>query len=76
MTVQSSLLGLTHHRKPNRQPKTDPEIRSIIRTEARAIGWNSSKMLRHLRDELDIACEQKRFQKLFKAEMSEGKRPA
>lgn len=70
VTVQSSLFGLTAPQKPNRQPKTDPEIRSIIRTEARSIGWNSSKMLRHLRDELDIACEQKRFQKLFKAEMS------
>ena len=70
--VQSSLFGLTAPQKPSRQSKTDPEIRSIIRVEARSIGWNSSKMLRHLRDELDIACEQKRFQKLFKAEMSEG----
>ncbi len=70
VTVQSSLFGLSAPQKPNRQPKTDAEIRSIIRTEARAIGWNSSKMLRHLRDDLDIACEQKRFQKLFKAEMS------
>jgi hypothetical protein len=68
--VQSSLFGLTAPQKPSRQPKTDPEIRSIIRTEARSIGWNSSKMLRHLRDDLDIACEQKRFQKLFKAEIS------
>jgi hypothetical protein len=72
VTVQSSLFGLTAPQKPSRQPKTDLEIRSIIRAEARSIGWNSSKMLRHLRDELDIACEQKRFQKLFKAEMSEG----
>ena len=70
VTVQSSLFGLTAPQKPNRQPKTDPEIRTIIRTEARSIGWSSSKMLRHLRDKLDIACEQKRFQKLFKAEMS------
>jgi hypothetical protein len=70
VTVQSSLSGLTAPPKPNRQLKTDPEIRSIIRTEARTIGWNSSKMLRHLRDDLDIACEQKRFQRLFKAEMS------
>jgi hypothetical protein len=71
VTVQSNLFGLTAPQKPNRQPKTDPEIRSIIRTEAQVIGWSSSRMLRHLRDELDIACEQRRFQKLFKAEMSE-----
>lgn len=72
VTVQSSLFGLIAPQRPIRQPKTDPEIRKIIRTEAGVIGWNSSKMLRHLRDELDIACEQKRFQKLFKAEMSEA----
>lgn len=70
VTVQASLFGLVAPKKPNRQVKSDPEIRSIIRTEAQSIGWNSSKMLRHLRDELDVACEQKRFQKLFKSEMS------
>lgn len=43
---------------------SDVEIKSIIRENWDRTGGKSTKLLRSLRDELNIACEQKRFARL------------
>lgn len=45
---------------------TDDEIRTAISIHYDSVGGQSSQMLRKLRDELGIACEQSRFRDLFK----------
>jgi hypothetical protein len=48
------------------QRKTDAELREILRTNWEAVGGRSTLMLRLLRDELGVACEQRRFANLFR----------
>ena len=48
------------------QRKTDAELREILRTNWEAVGGRSTLMLRLLRDELGVACEQRRFASLFR----------
>jgi hypothetical protein len=45
---------------------TDAEIIAIIADHAENVSWKASAMLRVLRGQLSIACEQKRFSKLFR----------
>lgn len=53
---------------------TDQEIIALIGGRASDVEWRASRMLRLLRDELGVACEQKRFGKLFHlALMNKGK---
>jgi hypothetical protein len=52
--------------RPNRQPKSDEQILEIIPNLWERAQGRSSRMLRVLRDEELIACEQGRFATLFK----------
>jgi hypothetical protein len=47
--------------------RTDPEIRIAIAQNWQAVGGRSTAMLRLLRHDLGIACEQGRFRRLFHA---------
>jgi hypothetical protein len=51
--------------RPARNPATDEEIRGLILEHWEAVGGRSGMMLRKLRDELGVACEQGRFKALF-----------
>lgn len=48
-----------------RTKASDDEILTLISRHWGKVGGQSSRMLRHLRDNLQIACEQSRFRKLF-----------
>ena len=52
--------------KHRRRRLSDDEIRATIHTHWDAVNGQSSKMLRHLRDGLGLACEQSRFAELFR----------
>lgn len=45
---------------------TDEEIKAAIAAHFEAVGGQSSQMLRKLRDDLGLACEQSRFRDLFR----------
>lgn len=65
---------LKDHRLPqkfNRIRKSDDEILDIINKHSSSLGNSSSQMLRFIRDHENIACEQKRFYKLFQSTRSE-----
>lgn len=59
---------------PVRKRRTDDELKALIRSHWRTTGGRSARMLRVLRDDLQIACEQARFAKLFKEVSSSRKR--
>jgi hypothetical protein len=63
--VSSSLKDLRRPQKFNRTPMSDDDLVKLIRENLSVVNGKSAKMLRHLRDNLQIACEQKRFQGLF-----------
>jgi DGQHR domain-containing protein len=64
--VRASLRDLTRPEQANRKQLGDDEIVKVILSSwDRALG-QSTKMLRLLRDEEEIACEQGRFVQLFK----------
>jgi hypothetical protein len=52
---------------PKRPRITDERAKELIRTYWDHTGGRSSRMLRLLRDDLSVACEQGRFQALFRA---------
>ena len=61
--------ALAHHRKPriiDRVRADDSEIKSLIRRQWKATGGRSSVLLRYLRDDAQIACEQGRFAQLWR----------
>jgi hypothetical protein len=64
-SVASALKGLRRPQKFNRTPMSDDDLVRVIRANLDIVNGQSTKMLRHLRDNLQIACEQKRFQGLF-----------
>jgi hypothetical protein len=67
VAVQTRLAGW---RRPERRRgafRTDPEIRMVIGQNWQVVGGRSSAMLRLLRSDLGIACEQGRFRRLFNA---------
>ncbi|UEM07115.1 hypothetical protein JL101_029385 (plasmid) [Skermanella rosea] len=53
--------------RPVRAPATDEEIQHLILLHWEAVQGRSGMMLRKLRDEFGIACEQGRFKNLFHA---------
>ncbi len=71
--VLESLEGLTPPNIPTRTRHTDEEIKVMIGTHWDLLEGRSAAMLRHLRDTLGVACEQKRFQGLF-AEVAGARR--
>jgi hypothetical protein len=64
-SVASALKNLRRPVKFNRTPMSDDDLVTLIRENLSIVNGQSTKMLRHLRDNLQIACEQKRFQGLF-----------
>lgn len=48
-----------------RRRQSDEEIRRLIRERWEVVGGRSGRMLRVLRDEVGVACEQSRFAELF-----------
>lgn len=65
--VLAALEGLHPRQIPVRTRMSDAEITDIIARDWDIVGGRSSAMLRRLRDDLVVACEQSRFQGLFKA---------
>lgn len=65
--VRSCLSPLTAPARRVGRKATDEEIKVAIATHYEAVGGQSSQMLRKLRDELGLACEQSRFRDLFKS---------
>jgi hypothetical protein len=63
--VNSTLAGWRRPKTPVRSRRTDAEMKALIRANWKAAGGRSGRMLRVLRDDLEIACEQSRFAKLF-----------
>jgi hypothetical protein len=63
--VDSLLAQYSVREIPERQKLTDPEIQQLILQHWDTVDGRSGKMLRHLRRELGIACEQGRFKNLF-----------
>lgn len=63
--VTELLAPLTPAVWPNNQRRSDEELLALIYGEWDAAGGRSTTMLRRLRGELGVACEQGRFKKLF-----------
>lgn len=63
--VRNALKGWATPQVPKREPRTDTELQAIILEHWESVGGRSGQMLRHLRDNLLIACEQSRFRRLF-----------
>jgi hypothetical protein len=51
---------------------SDDEIANLIRAEFEKTGFVKTKMLRHFRDTLHVACEQKRFSNLYNRAIGSG----
>lgn len=61
--------ALAHHKKPkviDRVRADDAAIKTLIRRNWKATGGRSSTLLRYLRDDARIACEQGRFAQLWR----------
>lgn len=63
--VSAALEGLSARKVPVRKRLSDGEITQLIERDWEVVSGRSGAMLRRLRDELVIACEQSRFQGLF-----------
>lgn len=63
--VQDGLHGLQARQVPVRARHSDDELRTLITNEWDVVSGRSGAMLRHLRDDLGVACEQSRFKRLF-----------
>lgn len=64
--VSNALSGLTSRVVPERKRMEDDALLDLIDAEWDAVGGRSGRMLRRLRDELGVACEQTRLKVLFK----------
>ena len=69
--VNDSLMSMAFPSMPARRRMADDDLIRLIRECLPAVDHQSSRMLRHLRDNLMVSCEQGRFQDLFKAAVSE-----
>lgn len=63
--VEKSMQKLPWPTRKNGKKLSDTELIELIRLESRKTGFNKTKILRHLRKTLNIACEQKRFSTLY-----------
>lgn len=63
--VSAALAGHEAAKRPERLRRTDAEVIALITAEWDRAQGQSSKLLRRLRDDLGIACEQSRFKTLF-----------
>lgn len=69
--VRARLEGRTAPRRRAGRGASDEEVRALIRAHWQRVGGRSGRMLRVLRDDLGVACEQGRFKGLFKAVATE-----
>ena len=69
--VNASLANLRAPVVPCRQRLSDLEVIALIHRHWDAVSGQSGKMLRFLRDDLTVACEQSRFRALFNAAKEE-----
>ena len=69
--VNASLASLRAPAIPVRQRLSDREVIALIHRHWDAVSGQSSRMLRYLRDDLTVACEQSRFRALFNAAKEE-----
>lgn len=65
--VEKHLSTLIIPARPQRQRLSDNEVVQLLNKHWDSAGGLSARMLRLLRDDLQVACEQKRFQSLFNA---------
>lgn len=63
--VDRKLGALPTPKQHARKRLSDDEIIKIIKRDFGIVGGQSTKMLRHLRDDLYVSCEQRRFRTLF-----------
>lgn len=63
--IEEHLKAWRHSSIPVRKRLSDQELSDIIRDRWGSVGGRSSHLLRVLRDELGVACEQSRFKDLF-----------
>jgi hypothetical protein len=77
--VADALKGLSPRQTPSRTKRSDSEIADVLRKQWSQYKGSSSQLLRYLRQEAHIACEQKRFRGIWqglKAEQAaQGARP-
>lgn len=66
IAVEKALGPLTPPTAIVRRPVTDEEVRGYMRDRWEHAGGQAARMLRVLRNDLRVACEQKRFQALFR----------
>ena len=64
--VERALAGLTVHDKPVRTRLSDEAIADVIRENWHANGGSSARLLRFVRREAGIACEQTRFRDIWR----------
>lgn len=74
--VETALSGWTPPVVPRRSRLGDDEIRALIRQHWHSASGQSARMLRVLRDDLSVACEQGRFRDLFHEVKSEREQAA
>ncbi len=63
-TVSTALGNFQYKKTPNRRRLDDRQICDLILLAWNGLGGNSAKLLRHLRDIEQVACEQGRFSRL------------
>lgn len=64
--VHRAMTKLTKPALPSRKRETDEEIRNLLRQNWSKYGGRSGRLLRYLRDEALIACEQARFRDIWR----------
>jgi hypothetical protein len=77
--VAMALRGLSPRQTPSRTKHSDSEIAEVLRKQWTQHKGSSSQLLRYLRQEAQIACEQKRFRGIWQGLKAEqialGARP-
>jgi hypothetical protein len=67
MAVSAALARLKKRKAPTRQKATDDQIASMLRAQWFVHAGSSTRLLRYLRDKALVACEQSRFQTIWRA---------
>jgi hypothetical protein len=65
--VRNSLSPLPRRAQPQRARASDSEITALLRNQWMAYGGSSARLLRYLRDEAKVSCEQGRFRNLWRS---------
>lgn len=65
--VSDALAGLRLRTRPSGRRLSDEEIRRVLKAQWTRHRGSSARLLRHLRDEAGISCEQKRFSRIWQA---------